>query len=154
MAQTEVLTKILHIREQEEKDAQIAHHQSVAFFEKLATQLYQLLRKKEDAEATYEQTIKNPTSIDEIKDQLTYIESLNKQIIHLQNEVNQARQQMEQKQQELTSAHVEVKKFETLIEKRRDAQKALTLKLEQESMDEVSSRQYVEQIHKNNGENK
>src|SRR5690625_8038467 len=104
MAQTKALTKILHIREKEEKDAQMAHHQSVAFFERLATQLYQLLRKKEDAEATYEQKLKNPTSIDEIKNQLTYIESLNKQIIHLQTEVNQARQQMEQKQQEIGRA--------------------------------------------------
>lgn len=145
MAQTEVLSKILNIREKEEKDAQLAHHQSVAFFEKVATQLYQLLRQKENAEEAYKQSIKNPTSIDRIKDQLNYIESLNKQIIMLQNNVNEARNKMETKQEKLTDAHVEVKKFEKLIEKRIDEQKEIELKLEQDSMDEISSQQYIKQ---------
>lgn len=146
MAQTEVLSKILHIREQEEKNAQVAHHQSVAFFEKVATQLYQLLRKKEDAEEVYGQSIKNPTSIDQIKEQLNYIDQLNKQIIDLQENVNQARSKMEYKQQKLTNAHVEVKKFEKLIENRKGKQRELEMKNEQNSMDEISNQQYFRRI--------
>lgn len=143
MAQIEVLSKILHIREKEEKDAQIAHHQSVVFFEKMATKLYQLLRKKEAAEAAYEKTMKKPTTIDLMKEQLKYIELLNKQIIELQSNVNHARSQMESKQEKLTSAHVEVKRFEKLIDQRKGKQKVLELKLEQDSMDEVSNQQYI-----------
>lgn len=145
MAQTKALTKILHIREKEEKDAQMAHHQSVAFFEKLATQLYQLLRKKEDAESFYEKSMKSQTSIHQLKDQLHYIELLNKKILEMQQSVNEARKQMENKQKKLTNAHVEVKKFEKIIARRIDDQKILEFKLEQDSLDEISSQQYFDQ---------
>jgi|SRR5690625_152055 len=143
MAQTKALSKILNVREKEEKDAQIAHHQSVSFFEKMATQLYQLLKRKEDAEDSYEKFMKNPACIDQIKEQLDYIETLNQQIIELQDNVKKARIRMETKQEKLTYAHVEVKKYEKLIENRMSKKKLLELKLEQNFLDEISTQQFL-----------
>src|SRR5690625_5200066 len=122
MHPTETLSKILNIREKEKKDAQHAHHESIVYFEKIATKLYTFLNKKENAEELYEKDFAKLTSIDKIREQTTYIESLNQQIISMQEQVNKARSEMEVKQLKLTDAHVEVKKYEKIIEFRKHEQ--------------------------------
>lgn len=143
MSNIVALEKILHVRESEKKSAQQAHHQSIKSFKKVAKKLYNLLRKKEIAENSYESALQSTITIDEIKQQTLYIEQLNEQIIHLQNRVNKARQMMELKQQELTDAHIEVKKFEKIIQNRHEQIKEKKLKRENASMDEISIQQYM-----------
>lgn len=145
MSQTTTLTKVLHIREREKDAAQKAYTQSIEMFEEVATKLYTVLKKKEDAEESYESFIKSTVQIEKIIEQMTYIESLNHQIVVLQQQVNQARDQMEAKQQTLTDSHIEVKKFERLIEVRRLEQQKEQLKQEQASMDEISVQQFLSQ---------
>lgn len=142
MQQTETLTKILNIREQEKKEAQIAHHKSIALFEEIAGKLYTLLTKKEKAEESYQQFLGEMTTIDKIREQIAYIEILNKQIVTLQTEVQEARKQMEVKQAKLTDAHVEVKKFQKIIEIREYEHLKLSQRAEQIMMDEISTQQY------------
>lgn len=143
MAQTVAISKILHVREREKKDAQLAYHQSMEFFEKVASQMYTLLKKKEVAEETQENHIQKITPIDKIIEQTTYIEMLNKQIMKLQYSVKKARQEMEKNQVKLTDAHIEVKKFEKIVEFREKEQKEIAYKREQASMDEISIQQYL-----------
>lgn len=143
MAKAVALTKILNVRESEKKDAQIAYHESMARFETVATKLYDVLRRKELAEDTYEGYLQATTAIDIIKEQATYIEVLNKHILTLQHDVQQARSLMEGKQGKLADAHVEVKKFEKIIDIRKEAEKAVILKMEKASMDEISIQQYL-----------
>lgn len=143
MSQTLALTKVLQVREKEKKDAQIAHHQSMEVFEEIATKLYTLLKKKESAEDSYEQYIKETTPIEVIQQQMNYIETLSKQILQMQKNVNEARKQMEIKQAQLTGAHVEVKKFQKVIELRENEQKMMQKKAEQSLMDEISAQQYL-----------
>lgn len=147
MAETMVFSKILSVRENEKKDAQKEYHQSMKFFEEIATKLYNLLRKKEVAEESYESYLHKTTPIDLIKGQITYLEVLNKQIVSLQNEVQKARSNMESKQSILTDAHVEVKKYEKLIEVRQQTQEGNLKKAEKAFMDEISIQQYL--THKN-----
>lgn len=139
------LANILHVRESEKTDAQRAHHQSLEFFEEIATQLYMLLKKKETAEKQYEVSIRMTSQIDRIKEQVMYIEMLHKQIIKLQESVQEARKKMEHKQIKLTQAHVEVKKIEKMIELRKKEQYIIELKLEQKSMDDISTQQFYKQ---------
>ncbi|HLR74694.1 MAG TPA: flagellar export protein FliJ [Virgibacillus sp.] len=143
MSHIMTLEKILHVRENEKKNAQKAHHQSIKSFEDVATKLYNLLRKKEAAEDSYESSLQSTTTITEIKQQVLYIEQLNKHIVQLQDQVNQARSMMEKKQQALTHAHVEVKKFEKIIEHRHQERKDIEQKQENASMDEISIQQYL-----------
>ncbi|WP_164668993.1 flagellar export protein FliJ [Virgibacillus doumboii] len=145
MAGTVALSKILHVRESEKKDAQKAYQQSIDFFEEIATQLYNLLRKKEIAEESYESYLGQTTAIDKIREQVAYIETLNKQIMQLQHEVQNARNEMETKHGNLTSAHVEVKKFEKIIEHRNQENEELLKKNEKAIMDEASIQQYLNQ---------
>lgn len=137
------LEKILNVRENEKKHAQIAHHQSIKSFEEVATRLYTLLRKKESAEDSYESALQSITTITEIKQQALYIEQLNKRILKLQEDVNQARSTMERKEQALTHAHIEVKKFEKIIEHRHEQLKEVQLKQDNATMNEVSIQQYI-----------
>lgn len=143
MSNTKTMSKLLNVRENEKQIAQLAHHQSVEFFEEIATKLYRLLKKKEDAEESYEMSIKQLTSIDKIKEHATYVESLNRQIMQIQEKVKQARNKMESKQLELTDAYVEVKKYEKIIELRKNEQLAIALKQEQAMMDEISTQQFL-----------
>lgn len=145
MSQTTTLTKVLHIREREKDHAQKAYNQSIEMFEEVATKLYTLLKKKEDAEESYENYIQSTVQIEKIVEQMAYIESLNHQIVALQQQVNQARDEMEAKQQTLTDSHIEVKKFEKLIENRKLQQQKDRLKQEQASMDEISVQQFLSQ---------
>lgn len=142
MAGTTSLSKILHVRELEKHKAQKAYSYSQERFESHATQLYTLLRKKEEAEASYEDYLQTMASIRQIQEQLTYIEQLRVQIHDLQQAVQKARSEMENKQQSLTSAHVEVKKFEKIIELRQEQQKELAQKDEEKLMDSISIQQF------------
>lgn len=143
MSQTASLTKLLNVRENEKKVAQKAFLNSQEAFEDVATKLYELLKKKEMAEESYDEFIQDQTPLERIKEQITYIENLNDAIIHLQREVQLARSQMEEKQQHLTDAHIEVKKFESIIENRKKQETDRRAKLEKAFMDEISINQYL-----------
>ncbi|WP_368654816.1 flagellar export protein FliJ [Ornithinibacillus sp. 4-3] len=137
------LSKVLQVRENEKKDAVLVYNQAIEKFENVATKLYQILRKKEMAEQTVETYKETITPIDSIIEQMTYIESLNQQIISLQTAVNEAREEMELKQLLLTESHKEVKKFEKLIENRLLAEKNAQMKLDMAAMDEISIQQFI-----------
>ncbi|CDO02233.1 chemotaxis CheF protein [Oceanobacillus picturae] len=148
MAEILALSKIRNVREQEKNDAQKAYHQSTEFFEDIATKMFQLLKKKENAEKDYEDAIQQAITLDKIREQNAYIERLNKQIMDMQNAVQHARNDMELKQSLLTEAHVEMKKFDKIIEMRQEEKKAIQEKMEKSSMDEVSIQQYLSHINR------
>ncbi|TRM12401.1 flagellar export protein FliJ [Lentibacillus cibarius] len=143
MAETVTLSKILHIRENEKQNAQQSYNTAVDVFETTATQLYHLLRTKEEAEYSYDSYMQETAPIDRIREQAAYMERLNRQIMALQQELQTARNEMEQKQQWLNDAYVEVKKFEKIIEHRDEQTKERIKKYENTSMDEISIQQYV-----------
>ena len=145
MAQTAVLHKILNVREQEKKDAQLEQSQAIDHFEKVAKKLYYTLKTKEDAEVGLNRYIKSESTINKIKEQSLYIDMLNKKITTLQKQVQDARQEMELKQAKLTEAHKEVKKIEKMIEKREQTKQELEKKAEMLEMDELSIRQFMNQ---------
>lgn len=143
MANTAALSKILNVREQEKTTAEKSYHQSMEVFEGIATKLYKELKRKEVAEASYEQSLQTACSIDIIKEQSLFIEKLTSQIIKLQFDVQRARKSMEAEQEKLAEAYVEVKKFEKIIEHRNDIKMKQIQKLEKATMDEISIRQFL-----------
>jgi len=142
MTDINVFTKLLSVREKERRDAEIAHQASTQTFEMVATKLYKILKKKEDMEVFYTNSLQKIT-IDRLREQQDYIESLKQQIIELQARVSEARTQMESSQYKLSQSHIEVKKFETIIDMRREEQRQEEKKQEQLSMDDISMQQYL-----------
>lgn len=145
MSNVLVLNKVLGVREAEKQDAEKAHQKATEYFEYVATELYYLLKKKEDAEKYYKQSIKKGFEVEKIQVQLTYIDNLKNEIVSLQQKVNKARKNMENKQAILTDAYVEVKKFEKVIESRKKEIEAWERKQDELFMDEISMRQYYKQ---------
>src|SRR5699024_8168739 len=143
MAETIALFKILRIREQEKMDAEKSYQQSMAFFENIATRTYTLLKRKETAERSFESGMQDIIPREKMKDQVAYIEELNKQIINVQTEDKKVRNEMDAKQSKLTDAHIEVKEFEKLIARRKQVKKAVLQKYENEAMNEISIQQYL-----------
>lgn len=138
----EAFTKILNLRENEKQIAHKAYLKSQEAFEEKATRLYHLLKRKEDAEQTYGRYIETSSTLQKIKEQVAYIEKLNSEIIFLEKEVQFARNQMNKKQAVLNDAYIEVKKYETIIQKRKNDAAEKAAKAEMAFMDEISMNQY------------
>lgn len=143
---TTTLNKVLGVREQQKLSAQMNYNLSIATFEEVATKLYSLLKKKEEAQGSQEESMQVPTSIDMIKFQAEYIEQLTVKIANMQKEVQLARYKMDQKHEELTEAHVEVKKFEKMIEFKKKTEDDRLKKEEAATMDDISIQQYLSRI--------
>lgn len=109
--------KILDLRERE-KDMQIlAYEDAVRQFEKVAKELYRLLKKKEDVEAEQARKMQAGLIVREIRSHQNFLNSLQKDIDALQQKVMLARQKMQFEQQKLIQKNIEVKKYEKIKEK-------------------------------------
>src|SRR5699024_4227 len=91
----------------------------------------------------YDLSLQSKTTVQHLKEQSLYIDKLNDQIIHLQEQVNIAREKMEQKRENLTDAHIEVKKFEKMIEQQHERIKENAMKRENETMDDIPIKQHA-----------
>lgn len=143
MSNIVALRKILDLRIDEKNKALLEQKEAVDQFEKVAKQLYNELKTKETAESTLDKMYKQSEIIFKIREQTIYIDSLNRQIATLQKAVQEARNNMEQKQSIVTEKHVELKKVEKMIEKREQKAKAELALAEMKEMDEISLTQYI-----------
>jgi len=146
MSETAVLYKVLEVKEQEKQEAQLERVKAVEIFEKIANQLYEQLKEKEDAEEHLNVEMQETFTIEKMINQTQYINNLANKIINLQFHVQQARSKMEIAQDQLNEAHIEVKKIEKMIEIREGELEAEARTVEATLMDEMSIRQYNKQI--------
>src|SRR5699024_9391366 len=140
---TIALKKILDLRNEEKNKALLEQKKAVDQFEKVAKQLYTQLKTKETAESTLNQMYEQSEIILKIREQTIYIDVLKDKINKLQEEVQIARNDMENKQHIVTEKHVELKKIETMIEKRERTAKEEAALAEMKQMDEISLNQYI-----------
>ncbi len=145
MANVATFYKLLDLKETEKNLAQKDYQDAVDQFEEVATQLYHLLKQKEDAEAKYSQALQSPTNVETLHLNQQYISRLEKRIEELQPDVKQKRGEMEQKQEDLSSAHVEMKKYEKIIERKEESYRVTEIEHEKKEMDEISMQQFISQ---------
>jgi len=131
--------KVLTIREQEKSETELAYKESVSAFEKVATELYSLLKKKEDTMDTQNSLLVSGLSVDNIYHYSNYIEGLQKRIDIVQKEVIQARSKMNWMEDKLLEKSLEVKKFEKIKEKDLTQFNEEQQRLETIQLDEISS---------------
>src|SRR5690625_1282588 len=142
MNHNNALEKIHDLRTEEKNQALLEQKKAVDQFEQVAKQLYKQLKTKEEAESKLNM-YKQSEVIMKIREQTLYIGSLNERINVLQNEVQIARKQMEEKQYIVTEKHIELKKIEKMIEKRRERVKKQAEVVEMQQMDEISLNRYI-----------
>lgn len=144
MASIETFHKIKDLRNREKQEHQKSYQRAVATFEEKATKLYDILKEKEIAERAFdEQLAKQTVQAASFIQHQQYLERLDQRVTALQPEVNQARTQMNQRQTHLTNAHVEVKKFEKIIERKVEKREQWLKEEDMKFMDELSMQQYL-----------
>ncbi|MGP4040298.1 flagellar export protein FliJ [Gracilibacillus sp. D59] len=145
MNQLHGFEKIRLIRENEKNDAQLKFQEATEEFEKYASHLYDLLKKKEKIEESYKQSLSDKSQIETLQSYHQYLDFLTPTIISVQKKVDTARKYMNQLQEHVTDHYIEVKKIEKIIEKKEWQYKQLEDKKDLMLMDEVSIRKYSEQ---------
>ncbi|GAA0495608.1 hypothetical protein GCM10008986_22960 [Salinibacillus aidingensis] len=143
MSSVETFKKILNIKMIEKDQAQKDYQNAMDQFEASATELYYLLKEKEDFEAHMKEQIQSRIRAYEIRNYHQYIQSLNQKINELQQHVQRTRANMENKQQSLTESYIEVKKYEKIVFDRKLKFKQMVEKQENEVIDEASVQQYI-----------
>ncbi|REB09756.1 flagellar export protein FliJ [Sporosarcina sp. BI001-red] len=131
--------KVLTFREQEKNETESAYKESIEAFEMIATQLYDLLKKKEDILVEQQEKMTNGFAVNEIHHYARFIESLEARIHSLQQKVIQARSKMNWYEERLLDKTIEVKKYEKMREKDRDAYQEEMEHKEAERLDELST---------------
>ncbi|MFC7061210.1 flagellar export protein FliJ [Halobacillus seohaensis] len=144
MTSLQTFHKIKDLQDREKKTKQKIYQEQVDQFETVATQLFEVLKEKEKAEEKFQEELKKATVQAQsfiLHEQ--YIEQLDYNINLLQPKVQQARSEMEKAHQNFSSAYIEVKKYEKLIENKRVKRELWMKSEENKSMDELSTRQYL-----------
>ncbi|WP_438317601.1 flagellar export protein FliJ [Sporosarcina sp. FA9] len=108
--------KVLTYREQQKTETEMEYKLSIDAFEIVATKLYDLLKKKEDTLKEQQERLETGFSIDGIHHYVRFVNSLEKKIAELQQEVLQARSKMTWYEEKLLERTIEVKKFEKMKE--------------------------------------
>ncbi|MBD7907130.1 flagellar export protein FliJ [Sporosarcina gallistercoris] len=131
--------KVLTFREQEKNETESAYKESIESFETIATQLYDLLKKKEDILVEQQEKMARGFSVNEIHHYARFIESIEAKINSVQEQVIQARSKMNWYEERLLDKTIEVKKYEKMREKDRDAYQEEMEHKEAERLDELST---------------
>lgn len=131
--------KVLNYREQEKVDTEMEFKKSVESFEVVANELYELLKRKEDATEKHQLKLEKGFFITEIHQFAHYIESLEKQIDTLQQAVIKARSKMNWYEEKLLEKSIEVKKFEKMKEKDQEHYRTEMEQTEASLLDELST---------------
>ncbi|WP_035512347.1 flagellar export protein FliJ [Halalkalibacillus halophilus] len=139
----ETLNKLLQIKKNEMEEYQVAYNRAQDFFESVATDLYDLLKEKEELFASQQDKMKKGLQVEMLRQFHNYEATLISKEEKVQLKVHQARTNMQKKQEQLKAAHTEVKKYEKLIEHRKKEMKDAELHKETNFLDEISVQQYA-----------
>lgn len=131
--------KVMTFKEQEKNETESAYKESIESFETIATELYDLLKKKEDVMAKQTEKMAVGFAVNEIHHYARFIESLEAKISSVQKQVIQARGKMKWYEERLLDKTIEVKKYEKMREKDREAYQEEMERKESEQLDELST---------------
>ncbi len=130
---------VLTYRELEKTETEVEYQSAIEAFERVATELYELLKKKETTIVEQEVQLKEGASIDKIHHYMHFIDSLEKKIKEVQQQVVRARSKMQWFEQKLLERTIEVRKFEKMKEKDRERYRDELESQEAKWLDELST---------------
>lgn len=133
---------MLTFKEQEKNETQSAYKQSIESFEKVATELYELLKKKENILDVQQKKMTKGFAVNEIHHYARFIDSLEAKIHSVQQQVIQARGKMNWYEERLLDKTIEVKKYEKIREKDHDAYQGEIEHEEAQRLDELATQKF------------
>ncbi|RKD75370.1 MULTISPECIES: flagellar export protein FliJ [Sinobaca] len=139
----DVFEKMLKWHEQEKQVKTKEYQQALTFFEETATKLYELLRKKEEQEGKDTEALRAGVPVLHLQHHGKVMKFIHQDIHTLTVETNKARSKMDTAKEELTVSFQEFKKYEKLLEKKKEEETKLTKQTDAKLMDELSARAFV-----------
>lgn len=130
---------VLTYRELEKTETEIEYKKSVEAFELSATELYELLKKKEETIEEQAERMKTGFIIEDMHHYSRFIASLEKTIMEVQQTVMQSRSKMNWYEDKLLERTLEVRKFEKMKEKDRENYQVEMDYKEARRLDELST---------------
>ncbi|ARK30998.1 flagellar export protein FliJ [Halalkalibacter krulwichiae] len=137
------LQKIMQVREQEKNTVQVEYQEAVNQFEHIATELYELLKWKEQLEDYARKQVSSGTSIYHLQQNQMKILQLQQEIEHKQRATQVAREKMNQKQQVYITKSTELKKYEKMKQIKEEQFNEEEKRVELINMDELSLRLFA-----------
>ncbi|PID22630.1 flagellar export protein FliJ [Sporosarcina sp. P3] len=134
--------KVLNLREQERDETEMAYKEAIEEFEKIATQLYDQMKKKENVLEEQQQRMNTGFSIDDLHSYSRFINTLDLSIDHIQQEVMKSRSKMNWYESQLLEKNIEVKKFEKMKEIGKEQHDAEMEHIETNRIDELSTMKF------------
>ncbi|GKV55590.1 hypothetical protein NCCP2222_15370 [Sporosarcina sp. NCCP-2222] len=135
--------KVLAYREQEKNETESEYKLAIEEFETVATELYDLLKKKEDILKEQQEKMATGFFITDIHHYARFIDSLEKRIDTLQPLVMKARSKMIWYENKLLEKTIEVKKYEKMKEKDLNRYQFEMQQSEANRLDELSTQQFT-----------
>ncbi|MGG4488931.1 flagellar export protein FliJ [Metabacillus idriensis] len=130
--------KVLELKENEKEKSLEDYNRSVTEFENAAEKLYDCLKKKEVLEERTARELNTGMHVQEIRHFQQFVANLEKTITHYQRLVVITRDNMQEKQLELTEKNIEVKKYEKMKEKHYEVHLEHVKASESKFMDDLS----------------
>ncbi|MCM3594300.1 flagellar biosynthesis chaperone FliJ [Metabacillus idriensis] len=130
--------KVLELKENEKEKSLEDYNRSVTEFEKAAEKLYDCLKKKEVLEERTARELNTGMPVQEIRHFQQFVTNLEKTITHYQRLVVITRDNMQERQLELTEKNIEVKKYEKMKEKHYEVHLEHVKASESKFMDDLS----------------
>jgi flagellar protein FliJ len=137
------LEKVMAMKEKEQEKAQQDYQEAIEQFEKVATKLYELLKRKEDLETLQQKQLLSGMSVQKMKHHQQFIANLERSIDYFQEAVRNARTRMYWQEEQLKEKQMEVKKYEKVKEQEFKKYMEIEKKQDMREMDEISIFQYV-----------
>ena len=134
--------QVMNLREQEKTEVELAYQEAVSQFESIATELYELLKKKEDTLRNQQDGMKKGFSVNAVRHYAFFIEGLESSIEFMQRRVQKARSNMAWHEEKLLEKTVEIRKYEKMKEKDLERHLAEDERLENIRVDELASAQF------------
>lgn len=139
----DVFEKMLKWHEQEKQAKTKEYQQALTFFEETATKLYDLLRKKEEQEGKDTEALMAGVPVRHLQHHGKVMKFMHQDIHTLTLETNKARFKMDTAKDELAASFQEFKKYEKLLEKKKEEEAKLIKQAEAKLMDELSARSFA-----------
>ncbi len=137
------LHKVMELKEREKNNSQTEYEAALRNFEVTATELYHMLKNKEELEEQARQQIERGTSIFELQQSESNLLRLQQEIYAQQQTTQRAREKMNIKQQQLMDTTIEFKKYEKMKELKKEQFEQEVKRLEAIEMDELSMQIYA-----------
>ncbi|MDA1475539.1 flagellar export protein FliJ [Bacillus changyiensis] len=137
--------KLLELKENEKDQSFVAYQHSVSEFENVAEKLYESMNQKETLEKNKEMKMQTGMSVQEMRHYQQFVTNLENTIHHYQKLVIMKRNEMNEKQTDLTEKNIELKKFEKMKEKQLEKLTTESKANEMKEMDDISITQFMAQ---------